>query len=162
MTTICPSCQASLQFDAEFAGHDVRCGQCGNIFTAIAAASSESTGPQRFREELPYIRRRFDPQVMATRPATTGSGATAFLLGIVAILTWWCPPLGLIAGSLAVILACTSLQTTTRRLAVIGMILGIASVMFSLGCGVIYGVVIHHQHELERHSGGNQAPFLRE
>lgn len=159
MTTICPSCHGVRHIDAEFAGHDVRCGQCGTIYTAVAAP--ESGEHQSLHDASPF-RRRGNPQIIAAHNRARGSGVAALVIGIIALLTWWCPPVGLIAGSLAVILGCTSLQSTTRSLAVAGIVLGIASVMFSLGCGVIYGIAVSHQQELDQLSNGNQPPFADE
>lgn len=118
--------------------------------------------PADDREEPVAPRRRTVHAEVSARPPRAGSGVAALVIGIIAILTWWCPPLGLLAGGLAVILGCTSLQSATRSLAVVGIVLGIASVMFSLGCGVIYGIAVNHQQELDRISGGNAPPFLED
>jgi uncharacterized membrane protein YccC len=119
------------------AGDEVRCGRCGTDFVAAPPAVDR---PRR-------------------RSADDGGRAVAALvLGLVAAVTWPCPPAGLIAGGLAVLAGAAGLAARQRSLAVAGIVLGLSGVVFSLGCGVLYGVAID-QEERANDSGGNRPPF---
>jgi predicted Zn finger-like uncharacterized protein len=138
-TTQCPACGAAARLADHAAGDEVRCGRCGTDYAAEPPATADRP------------RRR--------RPDDDGGRAVAALvLGVVAVVTWPCPPAGLIAGGLAVLAGVAGLAARQRSLAVAGIVLGLSGVVFSLGCGVLYGVAID-QEERANDSGGNRPPF---
>ena len=138
-TTHCPACGAAAPDPAaDDLGGRVRCGRCGDDFAAAPA------------DDRPRRRRP---------PDGGGRAGVAAVLGAVAVVAWPCPPIGLIAGGLAVLFGASVLADRRRHLAVAGLVLGLAGTVFSLGCGVLYGVAIH-QEELAKDSG-NTPPFAR-
>ena len=170
ISTTCPDCRELLEIDGRYAGREIRCGRCGNVFQAVDNAAPPvvpaTTGddPFDFREPDPSPRphrprRRYDPnradRYPGRRPTDGGMGIAAVVTGAVGILTWWCPPVGLIAGGMAVIFGGMGLKTSTRPLAVVGIVLGMTTVTFSLGCGVLYGVAVSQQEDFDEFPANN-------
>ena len=51
------------------------------------------------------------------------------------------------------------LASRSRGSAVAGIVLGLAGVVFSLGCGVLYGVAVRQEQQANSPSG-NRPPFV--
>lgn len=173
ITTTCPDCRTPLEVDGRYVGREIRCGRCGTVFPAVddarpAGPGAEAVDPLDFHHDEPAPpprprRRRYDPgraDRYSGRPrADGGMGIAAVATGAVGVLTFWCPPVGLIAGGMAVVFGGLGLKTSTRPLAVVGIVLGMTSATFSLGCGVVYGVAVSVRENLDDLPANNNRPF---
>lgn len=154
-TTSCPSCGSALRLADEYAGGEARCGRCGAVF----AAAPTSEPPPLPRPDLDD----WDDRPRRSRPAgdTSGMAVTGLVLGIIAALSWPCPPAGLVTGGIAVVAGGMGLQSRSRSYGVVGIVLGLVGVIFSLGCGVLYGVAIYQEQKANEFGpDGNRPPFV--
>jgi|YNPBryunderm2012_1023409.scaffolds.fasta_scaffold48459_2 hypothetical protein len=125
------------------------CPACGQEFSSDAVVFPEDRSDQ--------VRQFPD----STPTDQSGLATISFLTGAAAALTWWCPPCGLIAAAVGIITGAYGLHSRIRGLATLGILLSTIGGTLSLGCGVIYGIVIVHEQQLDDlPANENQPPFF--
>jgi hypothetical protein len=131
----CPTCATPLELDAEYAGQEVQCGSCHQVFVATEDRRS------RYRdddEDRPGRRRRsrreaddddFDddrPRRRRRRAASgggSGAGTASLILGLFAVVAWCCPLIGFPVTVIGLILGFVGLKAENKGTAVAGLVL---------------------------------------
>ncbi len=138
--TRCPECGAVVRADDPLDA--VRCWGCGAEFE-----------PDR------WVREADDEPLR--RPAADGSGyaAASLAVGVAGLALWCCPPVGVIAAIAGLILGFVGLGSRSRTAAVAGMVLSLAGLIVAAAFGVLVGVMLVQEQELQSDTSGNTPPF---
>ncbi|MGL6095156.1 MAG: hypothetical protein ACRC7O_05050 [Fimbriiglobus sp.] len=96
------------------------------------------------------------------RPAADGSGfaVASLVLGLVGLVLWCCPPVGVMTGLAGLILGFVGLSSRSRGSATAGMVLSLAGLILAVALGVIAGVMVVQEQELQSDPSGNNPPFF--
>lgn len=141
---VCPACHATLELDAQYAGQEVECGSCLQVFVAtppapparpvIRGVTSKPTRPSPPpRRPAPrddhYPRLGYDDDEREFRPAS-GLGTASLVLGILSVVTFCCWPVSGFFGLLAVVLGAFGRRNPMDRPpATAGLVLGIVGLV---------------------------------
>lgn len=141
---VCPACHTTLELDAQYAGQEVECGSCLQVFVATAPAAKPAKPvirgyaakptrpsppprrPTRRDDDEPRIDYDDEPEF---RPAS-GLGTAALVFGILSVVAFCCWPLSGLFGLLAVLLGALGRRNPMDRpSATAGIILGIVGLV---------------------------------
>jgi hypothetical protein len=93
----------------------------------------------------------------------TGEGFAmlSFLLGMVAVTTAICFGIGAVFALLGLLLGFGGLQSRFRTLSVLGLVLNLCGLLFSLGMiAIIVVIQATTEREMPPHPNGTKAPFV--
>jgi Zn-finger nucleic acid-binding protein len=140
ITVQCPTCDCELELDAQYKGQEVECGSCHQVFVAKSRADRKSARPAvPEREERPEPRGRrrsrryadedddYDDDFYDRRRRRetdgTGLGDASLIIGILSVLVFWCPIIGIPLTIVGLILGCLGLRATRNGTAIAGVVL---------------------------------------
>ena len=146
----CPACNTTLELDAQYAGQEVECGSCLQVFVAtppapkppvIRGVPPTKPAPRRGppprrtapRDDDDYPHDRYDDDYPETR-AANGLGTASLVLGILSIVAFCCWPVSGLLAVLAVALGAFGRSNPMDRgSATAGLTLGIVGVVLMVG-----------------------------
>lgn len=144
-TTTCPACRATLRVGWEHAGAEADCGRCGAVF--VARPDADPAGESRPRPAPPPV-------------SHDGPAAAALVLGLLNLVLWACPGVGVLTGGLGIILAGIGLRSRRRKAAILGLLCSVVGLTIALGFTVIFGFFLAHETALKAAPDrGNRPPF---
>jgi hypothetical protein len=114
----CPACRRTLVASNDVLGRQVRCGDCGTDF--IATAPSAYAGPA------------LSPSFDASDDHS-GKATASLVLGIIGMIGWCLPIIGLPVTITGLVLGCKGLNSTNRSSALAGVILCTIGLILSVG-----------------------------
>ena len=142
----CPRCQTLLEVQTEARQETIVCGDCGQTFIGIAEEVIRE--PERVH-----------------RIATTGPDLCSvfgFVTVVLGLGLFLCPPVGLLAALIGIVLAVIGLQSQYRGLAVASLMLGSVGLIFSVGFFALYGTAfVVNQEEFGKQAGPPVRPQPR-
>jgi hypothetical protein len=92
----------------------------------------------------------------------TGDGYAilSFLLGLAAVATFLCG-IGAVFGILGLLLGFSGLQSRFRTLSILGLVMNLTGLLFSLGMiAIIVVIQTTTEREMPPHPNGTKAPFV--
>jgi hypothetical protein len=135
----CPMCGRLLEVGAEYAGQEVECGGCLQVFVAEAPASARipaATGvdpPPLARGKPQQPREDHDDWAFQTFPAN-GTAIAALIVGVLALVTSCCPLTGVTFGIAAMVLGSSAKRFSgPSGAATAAAVLGSVACLISLG-----------------------------
>ena len=142
--SVCPTCVEPSRFEDQLEGREVECPRCRSHFVAR---------PERVRVDEDHDRPR--------RTDGSGYATLSLVLGLVALPGACCCGAGAVFGLGGFLCGYAGLQSRQRGVAIFGMILNLAAVIFSIGMVVFFTILQSTvDREVPPAPDGTQAPFI--
>jgi phage FluMu protein Com len=150
----CRSCNRLLRTEDGTSGQTARCPDCGSLTVIPAPAATFPPPPQGTAGEAfgaspstaggtnPYqTPTQYDTSSYGVKPPNDGRATASLVLGIVGLILWCCPLVGMAACVVGLTLGLLSVHSQSRSVAIAGIALNSIGLLLSLANAVIGALI---------------------